>query len=277
LGNLFWRHHFIQKGKTMSEKEYEPKKERRKEKSGVNLSTPRPENQGSPFDKLKAPSRAEGLEVHPEPNSATPPSKAELRGAERVKVSRRDFLKGMGTSAVAASLTTTSLALPPGAEAALPPGVKEAIIQLTVNEKVVRVKVKSHWTLLDVLRKELGLTGTRRFCDRGSCGACTVIMEGKAIYACSRLAIEADGKSITTIEGLADGEKLHPIQEAFVQNDGMQCGFCTSGQILSVKALLDVSPRPTMAQMKEALSGNICRCSAYPKILKSAMAAAERG
>ena len=255
----------------MSEKE--SKKEKRKEKSGVNLSTPRPEGQGLPSTRAQA----EGLEVHPEPHASTPPSKAGLRAAERVKVSRRDFLKGMGTSAVAATLTTTSLALPPGAEAALPPGVKEAVIQLNVNNQMYRVKVKSHWTLLDVLRKELGLTGTRRFCDRGSCGACTVIMEGKAVYACSRLAIEADNKKIVTIEGLADGEKLHPVQEAFVQNDGMQCGFCTSGQIMSVKALLDVNPRPTMAQMKEALSGNICRCSAYPKILKSAMAAAQKG
>jgi len=191
-------------------------------------------------------------------------------------VSRRDFLKGMGTSAVAATLTT-SLPVPPEAEAAPPQGLKEAVIQLNVNEKLYRVKVKSHWTLLEVLRKELGLTGAKRFCDRGSCGACTVIMEDKAIYACSRLAIEADGKRITTIEGLADGEKLHPIQEAFVQYDGAQCGFCTSGMIMSVKALLDKNPRPSSREMKEALSGNICRCSAYPKILESAMAASQKG
>jgi xanthine dehydrogenase YagT iron-sulfur-binding subunit len=194
-----------------------------------------------------------------------------------IKVSRRDFLKGMGTSAVAATLTSTALPLLPEAEAALPSGVKEAVIQLNVNDRLYRLKVKSHWTLLEVLRKELGLTGTRRFCDRGSCGACTVIMEGKAIYACSRLALEAENKRIITIEGLAEGEKLHPIQEAFVKYDGMQCGFCTSGQIMSVKALLDKNPRPSSAEMKEALSGNICRCSAYPKILESAMAAAQRG
>jgi xanthine dehydrogenase YagT iron-sulfur-binding subunit len=194
-----------------------------------------------------------------------------------IKVSRRAFLKGMGTSALAATLTSTTLPLPPEAEAALPAGVKESVIQLNVNEKLYRVKVKSHWTLLEVLRKELGLTGTRRFCDRGSCGACTVIMEGETIYACSRLAIEADGKRIITIEGLSDGEKLHPIQEAFVEYDGFQCGFCTSGQIMSVKALLDTNPRPSVAEMKEALSGNICRCSAYPKILESAMAAAQKG
>lgn len=194
-----------------------------------------------------------------------------------IKVSRRAFLKGMGTSAVVATLTTSPLALSPLAEAALPQGVKEAVIQLNVNAKAYRLKVKSHWTLLDVLRRELGLTGTKRSCDRGSCGACTVILEGKAAYACSLFAIEADNKKITTIEGLVEGEKLHPIQEAFVKHDGMQCGFCTPGTIMSVKALLDKNPHPNSAEMKEALSGNICRCSAYPKILESAMAAAQKG
>ena len=201
----------------------------------------------------------------------------EKKNRNRLNVSRRDFLKGMGTTAVAATLTTAALPLPPEAEAALPSGVKEAVIQLNVNGQVHRLRVKSHWTLLEVLRRKLGLTGTRRFCDRGSCGACTVIMEDKAIYACSRLAIEADGKKITTIEGLADGEKLHPIQEAFVQHDGMQCGFCTSGMIMSVKAFLDKNPRPSRSEMKEALSGNICRCSAYTKILESAIAASQKG
>jgi xanthine dehydrogenase YagT iron-sulfur-binding subunit len=192
-------------------------------------------------------------------------------------VSRRDFLKGMGTSAVAASLVATPLASAAEGAAAMPKGLKEAIIEVTVNERLHRLKVKSHWTLLEVLRRDLGLTGAKRFCGRGSCGACTVIMDGRAVYACSRLAIEADQKKITTIEGLSDGEKLHPIQEAFIRYDGFQCGFCTSGVILSVKALLDRNPRPSPEEMKEALSGNICRCSAYPKILQSAMAAAQRG
>ena len=192
-----------------------------------------------------------------------------------LKVSRRTFLKGMGTSALVTTMAGP-FPLPHEAEAALPPGVKEAVVQLNVNAKVYRLKVKSHWTLLEVLRKELGLTGTKRSCDRGSCGACTVILEGKAIYACSLLAIEADNKKVTTIEGLVEGEKLHPIQEAFVNNDGLQCGFCTPGVIMSVKAALDKNPRPSLDEMKEALSGNICRCSAYPKILKSAMVAAQK-
>ena len=178
-------------------------------------------------------------------------------------VSRRDFLKGVGTGAVAATAATSPLPLASVAEAAPPPGVKEALIQLNVNEKSYRVKVKSHWTLLDVLRKELGLTGTKRSCDRSSCGACTVLMDGRAIYACSRLAIEADQKKILTIEGLLKDEKLDPIQEAFLKHDGLQCGFCTPGQILSVKALLDKKARPSADEIKEALSGNLCRCSAY--------------
>ncbi|MFB3887306.1 MAG: (2Fe-2S)-binding protein [Thermodesulfobacteriota bacterium] len=193
-----------------------------------------------------------------------------------LKVSRRTFLKGMGTSALVTTMAGP-MVLPHEAEAALPQGIKEAFIQLNVNSRAYRVKVKSHWTLLDVLRKELGLTGTKRSCDRGSCGVCTVILDGKAVYACSLLAMEADNKKVTTIEGLVDGEKLHPIQEAFIKHDGLQCGFCTPGVIMSVKALLDKNPHPDRAAMTEALSGNICRCSAYPKILESAMAAAQKG
>lgn len=192
-------------------------------------------------------------------------------------ISRRDFLKGMGTSAITTSIAIPPLALPSSADAAAPPAVGEAWIRLHVNDKIHRLKVKAHWTLLDVLRKEIGLTGAKKFCDRGSCGACTVIMDSKAVYACSRLAIEADNKKILTIEGLLQGGKLHPIQEAFLEHDGLQCGFCTSGQIMSVKALLDKNPRVTQDEIKEGLSGNVCRCSAYPKILESAMAAAQRG
>ncbi len=205
------------------------------------------------------------------------PKEDKEKGRDPLNISRRAFLKGMGTSAIATSIATSPLSLPSSAEAAPPPAVKEAWIQVNVNDKIHRLKVKSHWTLLDVLRKEMGLTGTKKFCGRGSCGACTVIMDGKAVYACSRLAIEADNKKILTIEGLLQGGKLHPIQEAFWEHDGMQCGFCTPGQIMSVKALLDKNPRPTQEDIKEGLSGNICRCSAYPKILKSAMAAAQRG
>ena len=205
------------------------------------------------------------------------PKEEKTNGGNPLAISRRTFLRGMGTTAIATSLTFSPLSLPSIADAAPPPGVREAWIQLNVNDTSHRVKVKSHWTLLDVLRKEIGLTGTKKFCDRGSCGACTVLMNGKAIYACSRLAIEADNQKILTIEGLLQQGKLHPIQEAFLEHDGLQCGYCTPGQIMSVKALLDKTPSPTQEEIKEGLSGNLCRCSAYPKILQSAMAAAKRG
>jgi aerobic-type carbon monoxide dehydrogenase small subunit (CoxS/CutS family) len=189
-----------------------------------------------------------------------------------LKVSRRGFLKGMGAGAIATTMTSLPMPSMAGA-AALPVGLKEAVIQLNVNDRVYRLKVKSNWTLLEVLRRELGLTGTKKSCDRGSCGACTVIVDGKAVYACSLLAISMEGKKILTIEGLADGEKLHPIQKAFSTHGGYQCGFCTSGQMMAAKALLDKNPNPTEKEVRAGLSGNICRCAAYPKIIESVLAA----
>jgi aerobic-type carbon monoxide dehydrogenase small subunit (CoxS/CutS family) len=191
-----------------------------------------------------------------------------------LKVSRRSFLKGMGTSAIAATMTSLPTPSLPEAEAAPPPGLREAVIQLNVNDRAYRLKVKSHWTLLDVLRRELGLTGTKKACDRGNCGACTVIVEGKAVYACSLLAISMEGKKVLTVEGLRDGEKLHPIQKAFSTHGGYQCGFCTSGQMMSAKALLDKNPKPTEKEVRAALAGNLCRCAAYPKIIESVLGAA---
>ena len=184
-------------------------------------------------------------------------------------LSRRDFLKGVGAGTVAVAMVTTG---PPAheAEAAGPPkGVREMAVVMEVNGKPYRLNVKSHWTLLEVLRRELALTGTKNSCDRGSCGACTVILDGRVVYACSLLAVEADRRKITTIEGLSDGETLHPLQEAFVREDALQCGFCTPAMILCSKALLDWNPRPGIDEIKEALSGNICRCAAYPKIVKA--------
>jgi aerobic-type carbon monoxide dehydrogenase small subunit (CoxS/CutS family) len=193
-----------------------------------------------------------------------------------LKVSRRGFLKGMGASALAT--TVTSLPIPALTEAAaLPAGLKEAVIQLNVNETLYRVKVKSNWTLLEVLRRELGLTGTKKACDRGNCGACTVIADGKMVYACSLLAITMEGKKIRTVEGLAEGDKLHPIQKAFSEHGGYQCGFCTSGQMMAAKALLDQTPKPTEKEVRAALAGNVCRCGAYPKIIESVLAASVKG
>ncbi len=195
--------------------------------------------------------------------------------ASSLNVSRRTFLKGMATSAVAAAVTALPNPSLREAEAALPAGLKEAVITLDVNGKLYRLKVKAHWTLLDVLRKELRLTGTKKACGHGNCGACTVVVDGMAVYACSLLAISMEGKKIVTVEGLARGEKLHPIQKAFSEHGGYQCGFCTSGQMMAAKALLDKNPKPDANEIRTALSGNLCRCGAYPKIIESVLAAAK--
>lgn len=202
--------------------------------------------------------------------------KEEGKARKSVKVSRRSFLKGMATGTVAAAVSTLPIPSIPEAEAAVPPGLKEAIIQLNVNGKVSRLKVKSNWTLLEVLRRELGLTGTKKACDRGNCGACTVILDGKAVYACSLLAIGMDGKKVLTVEGLRQGEDLHPIQKSFSEHGGYQCGFCTSGQMMSAKALLDQNPKPSPEEVRLALAGNLCRCGAYPKIIESVLGASSK-
>jgi aerobic-type carbon monoxide dehydrogenase small subunit (CoxS/CutS family) len=147
-------------------------------------------------------------------------------------------------------------------------------VVLEVNGKEYEVFVEPRYTLLYVLRDMLGLTGTKKVCDHGECGACTVIIDGKTVYSCLTLAIACQGKSIITIEGLAPEGELHPIQQTFLDEDGYQCGFCTPGQVLSVKALLDSTPQPSPQQIKRSVSGNLCRCGAYPKIIKAAEKAA---
>jgi carbon-monoxide dehydrogenase small subunit len=148
-------------------------------------------------------------------------------------------------------------------------------INLTVNNRPYRLNVPPHRTLLEIIREDLGLTGTKEGCGLGECGACTVLMDGQAINSCLVLAAEADGKEITTVEGLADGDRLHPIQQAFVDHGGLQCGFCTPGMILSAKALLDKNPTPTEEEIKQGIAGNLCRCTGYTKIIESIRAAAE--
>lgn len=149
-------------------------------------------------------------------------------------------------------------------------------VSLRVNHAPFDVYVEPRQTLLDTLRKDLGLTGAKKGCDEGTCGACTAIMDGKPIYSCLTLAIECEGRSIETIEGLSKDGTLHSIQEAFIEADGFQCGFCTPGQILSVKALLDSNKNPSTEAIKAAVSGNLCRCGAYPKIIQAAQIAAKR-
>jgi aerobic-type carbon monoxide dehydrogenase small subunit (CoxS/CutS family) len=154
-------------------------------------------------------------------------------------------------------------------------GPEKTPLQLWVNGQKYGLTVEPRRTLLDALRGDLGLTGTKKGCNEGTCGACTVLVDGQPILSCMALAIEYEGKSIETIENLEKEGKLHPIQQAFIEEDGLQCGFCTPGQILSVKAFLASHPNPAPEEVKRAMSGNLCRCGAYPKIIKSALRAAE--
>jgi carbon-monoxide dehydrogenase small subunit len=149
-------------------------------------------------------------------------------------------------------------------------------INLNINNEKYNLSVKPNTLLLDLLRDEIGLTGTKRGCDTGECGACTVLINGVPVNSCLVLAVEVDGKDITTIEGLSHNGKLHPIQETFIEKGAVQCGFCTPGMILSAKALIDNNPDPTEQDIKVAIAGNLCRCTGYKKIIEAISAAAER-
>jgi aerobic carbon-monoxide dehydrogenase small subunit len=149
-------------------------------------------------------------------------------------------------------------------------------IHLTVNGERKELLVEPQQTLLDVIRKGLGLTGTKKGCGSGDCGSCTVILDGRAVNSCLILAVEVDGGDILTIEGLREGGELHPLQEAFIQHGAIQCGFCSPGMILSAKALLDQCPHPTEEQVKVAISGNLCRCTGYTKIIEAIVSVAEK-
>lgn len=182
--------------------------------------------------------------------------------------SRRSFLKTVGAGGVAAGVLG-----PGGVEAqgvpALGPG--SVPIQLNVNGRVHKLELEPRVTLLDALRTRLDLTGAKRVCDRGACGACTVLVDGKTVYSCSMLAIEAQGKRIRTVESLVQGTVLHPVQQAFCDRDGLMCGFCTPGFIVATAALLEQNPRPTPEEARKALDGNICRCGTYVRVLEAAL------
>jgi xanthine dehydrogenase YagT iron-sulfur-binding subunit len=149
-------------------------------------------------------------------------------------------------------------------------------ITLTVNGKAMKAEVEPRVTLLDALRNEVDVTGPKRVCDRATCGACTVIIDGKPTYSCTVLAIEAQGRAITTAEGLMQGDKLHPIQQAFIDNDAQQCGFCTPGFVVACKAFLDKHPNPTPEQVQKGLGGNLCRCGTYIGVRAAVLQAANQ-
>jgi aerobic-type carbon monoxide dehydrogenase small subunit (CoxS/CutS family) len=159
------------------------------------------------------------------------------------------------------------------------PGEMETVssraIALTVNGRKIKVTAEAGETLLDVLREKLRLTGAKRVCNRGECGGCTVLLNGKPVYACHILALQVDGAEVLTVEGLADGDKLHPVQQAFIDKDGYQCGFCTPGMIMASAGLLKKNPHPSFDEIRAGLAGNLCRCGNYQKIYAAVGAAAE--
>ena len=150
-------------------------------------------------------------------------------------------------------------------------------LSLEINGDSVQVGAPEHWTLCEVLRYRLGLTGTKQGCDKGDCGACTVLLDGRPVLSCILLAALAEGKEVTTIEGLADGDVLHPMQQAFHECHALQCGYCTPGMIMAAVSLLDEVPNPTEAEVREGLEGNLCRCTGYHNIVKAVLQAAGGG
>ena len=148
------------------------------------------------------------------------------------------------------------------------------LLRFTVNEEPREIAVEPWWTLLDVLRDQLELTGAKKGCDRGDCGACTVLLDGKPIVSCTTLAVQAHGRRVTTIEGLMSEGQPHPLQRAFVDVGAVQCGFCTPGMVLAAKALLDENPNPTEDDVREAIAGNLCRCTGYAKIVEAVLSVA---
>lgn len=192
-------------------------------------------------------------------------------------VSRRDFLRGTGT--VLSSGLIAGAEVLAAAEKEMGPkifGPAKVPITLKINGTVKSLQAEPRLTLLEALREELEFTGAKKVCDRATCGACTVLMNGKAAYACSILAIEAQGKEIMTVESLSTGEQLHPLQQAFVDNDAQQCGYCTPGFVMAAKAFLDTHPNPTVDQIHQGLGGNLCRCGTYAGITKAVLQAAQQ-
>jgi xanthine dehydrogenase YagT iron-sulfur-binding subunit len=197
--------------------------------------------------------------------------------------SRRKFLKGVGVAGAGAALADSLLNLDVNAaadtNAADTPVIGTVNIALDVNGLKRSVSVETRTTLLSAMRDRLdrAVTGPKLVCDMGTCGACTVIMDGKPVYSCLVLAVDAAGKKLTTVEGLGSPEDMNPVQQAFVAHDGLMCGFCTPGFVTTISAYLKKNPNPTMEEVREACKGNFCRCGTYPRVFEAALAAAKAG
>ena len=197
----------------------------------------------------------------------------------KIEVSRRGFLKGAGLTAATSVIESASALARDARQAAegdRAVGPSAVPIKLQVNGQEHTVNLEPRFTLAETLRDHLGLTGTKVVCDRGSCSACTVWIDGTPTLACMTLAIDAQGRKITTIEGLSHGDEMHPVQAAFVKHDAMQCGFCTPGMVMSGAAPLERNAAPTLAEVKHAVSGNLCRCGTYPKVFAATLDAAKQ-
>jgi xanthine dehydrogenase YagT iron-sulfur-binding subunit len=187
-----------------------------------------------------------------------------------IPLSRREFIQA-GSVAVGALSTSVEAAAPESTSA-----TTRARANIKVNGTVHAADLESRVTLLDYLHDRLGLTGTRRGCNEGACGTCTVLIDGKRMNACLTLVAQCDGREVTTVEGLAQGDKLHPVQQAFIDHDAFQCGYCTSGQIVSAVACIEEGHTGSEAEVREWMSGNLCRCSCYPQITAAVLDAAQR-
>ncbi len=196
------------------------------------------------------------------------------RSADASRYSRRGFIQSVGAGAIGAAAFTTVDAAPPPPLTEITPE-QMAPVAFEINGRRHKLLVEPRWSLLYVIREQLQLTGTKPGCDRGECGSCTVLIDGVPRYACSTLALEADGATVTTIEGLMDREDLGPTQQAFVEKDALQCGFCTPGQVMAAEGLLRANPHPTLDQIRAGMSGNLCRCGAYGHIFQAVARAAE--
>ncbi len=206
-----------------------------------------------------------------DPNLKDPEAKRDVSG-----VSRRDFLKISGMSITLPLVADPKMALAAGQQVPVH-GPGKVAMEFSVNGKRLKADLEPRVTLLDALRDQFELTGAKRVCDRGECGSCTVLLDNKPVYSCSVLAIEAQRKPITTVESLMQGGKLHPVQQAFVDNDASQCGFCTPGFVVACKAFLERHPHPTPEDIRHGLSGNLCRCGTYDGIRKAIAQVAQKG